>query len=488
MMRHGEKSSYVEASIYVRNDDGEEENIVVSREVNALGRNICKINGRLVTVNELKEFMTNIIDIHGQNDNQTILDPRSHIVFLDDYIGAQIKGIKKEYKEKYEIYQKILLELKQNYGDEIEKQRKIDLLRYQINEIDEASLKNGEEEQIESKLRIINNSEKISQNLNESYYEMDNNILESLNNVLRAIDKISNVDDKYLELSSRIRSSYYEIEEAARDIDAYKDDIDIDEEEKQNLDERLDLIQELKRKYGNTIDEILEYNEKIKKELFDIENLDEYINKLKNDKLNIEKDLNELGIKMSKIRKKFAIELSNSINIELNDMEMKSAKFEVQILDEEKFNSNGLNKIEFLITTNVGEEAKPLIKIASGGEMSRIMLGIKKILSDVDKVPVLIFDEIDTGISGVAAKKVGYKIKEISKKHQVICVTHLATIVARGDYNYFISKSVENEKTRTAIKLLDENEVLKEIARISTGEVTEISLNHAKELRKDKVA
>ena len=191
---------------------------------------------------------------------------------------------------------------------------------------------------------------------------------------------------------------------------------------------------------------------------------------------------------MSIIRKKFALKLSKEINLELNDMEMKNAKFEVQIIDEEKLNSKGLNKVEFLITTNVGEEAKPLIKIASGGEMSRIMLGIKKILSDVDKVPVLIFDEIDTGISGVAARKVGCKIKEISIKHQVICVTHLATIVAKGDYNYFISKNAQNGKTKTSIKLLDEEEVLKEIARISTGEVTEISLNHAKELRNNKVA
>ena len=488
MMRHGEKNSYVEASIYVKNESGEEENVIVSREINILGRNICKINGRLVTVNELKDFMTNIIDIHGQNDNQTILDPKSHIGFLDDYIGVDIKGLKDEYKSQYEKYLKILSELKQNYGDEIEKQRKIDLLRYQINEIDEAELKKDEEEEIESKLKIMNNSEKISHNLNESYYELNNNTMESINNILKSIDKISNVDEKYLELSSRIRSSYYELEEVSRDIEEYKDDIEFDEEEKENLERRYDLIQDLKRKYGNTIEEILSYNEKIKKELFEIENLDEYINKLKQNREEIEKILNELAMKMSIIRKKFALKLSKEINLELNDMEMKNAKFEVQIIDEEKLNSKGLNKVEFLITTNVGEEAKPLIKIASGGEMSRIMLGIKKILSDVDKVPVLIFDEIDTGISGVAARKVGCKIKEISIKHQVICVTHLATIVAKGDYNYFISKNAQNGKTKTSIKLLDEEEVLKEIARISTGEVTEISLNHAKELRNNKVA
>lgn len=488
MIRRGEKNSYVEASIYIKNEQGEEENIIVSREINIAGRNLCKINGRLVTVNELKDFMQNIIDIHGQNDNQTILDPKSHIEFLDDYIGNEITIIKAEYKKQYDMYLKVKSELKQNYGDDKEKQRKIDLLRYQLNEIDEADLKENEEDEVESKLRIINNSEKISSNLNEAYYELSDNILGSLSNVLKSIDKISNIDDKYLDLTSRIRSSYYELEESERDLDSFKDDIEYDEEEKQRLEQRLDLIQDLKRKYGNNILEILKYREKIEKELFDIENLDEYINKLKKDKENIEKCLFELSDKMNTLRRKVSKELSERINLELYDMEMKNAKFEVSILDEEKFNINGLNKVEFLIITNVGEEAKPLIKIASGGEMSRIMLGIKKVLSDVDKVPILIFDEIDTGISGVAAKRVGYKIREISKKHQVICVTHLATIVAKADYNYFISKSVDNDKTKTSIKLLDEDEVIKEIARISTGEVTEISMKHAKELRKDRVA
>ena len=193
---------------------------------------------------------------------------------------------------------------------------------------------------------------------------------------------------------------------------------------------------------------------------------------------------NQLAEKMSSLRNKLSKELSNCINSELKDMEMKNAKFEINIQKEEKLNQNGIDKVEFLISTNIGEEAKPLSKIASGGEMSRIMLGIKKVLSDIDEVPILIFDEIDTGISGVVAKKVGQKIKEISKKHQVICVTHLATIVAKGDQNYFISKNVENEKTKTSVKLLNEEEVIKEIARISTGEITEISLSHARELRK----
>ncbi len=488
MIRTGEKNSYVEASIYLKKEDGEEENIIVSREINIAGKNLCKINGRLVTVNELKDFMKNIIDIHGQHDNQYILDESTHIEFLDNYIGNKLKVYKDDYKKEYDKYQKIKLELKQNYGDDLEKQRKIDLLKYQLNEITEANLKQDEEEKIESKLKIYNNSERIASCLNESYYALSNNILDEMSSVLIAIDKISNIDNKYNDLSSRVRSIYYEIEEAERDLDSYKDDIDYDDEEKQNLEQRLDLIQDLKRKYGNNIDEILEYKEKIEKELFDIENLDEYINNLKKEKNKVEEKLKSLAMILSDLRHSASLELSDSINLELKDMEMKNAKFEVQILEEDKFNKNGINRVEFLISTNIGEEAKALSKIASGGEMSRIMLGIKKVLSDVDKVPILIFDEIDTGISGIVAKKVGCKIKEISKKHQVICVTHLATIVAKGDQNYYISKNVKNGKTITSIKELNEDEVINEIARISTGEITEISLNHAKELRKSRVA
>ncbi len=485
MMRRGETTSYVEASIYVKNDDNEEENIIVSREINISGRNLCKINGRLVTVNELKDFMKNIINIHGQKDNQIILDESSHIEFLDDYIGEEIKQIKQEYREQYNNYLKVKNELKNNYGDDKEKQRKIDLLRYQFNEIEEANLKQNEEEEIEGKLRIINSSEEIASKLNESYYQLNENILSSMNIVLKSVDKISNIDDKYSEIASRIRSLYYELEESERDFDYLKNDIEYDEEEKNNLEIRYDLIQDLKRKYGNNILEILEYKDRIKKELFDIENLDEYIRKIKEEKEKIESKLKDLSEKMDSKRRKLSKELSKKINLELEDMQMKNAKFEVNIVNENNFNSNGINKVEFLITTNIGEEAKPLIKIASGGEMSRIMLGIKKVLSDVDKASVLIFDEIDTGISGIASKKVGNKIKQISKKHQVICITHLATIAAKGDYNYFICKNVESEKTRTSIKLLNEDETIQEIARISTGEITDASLNHAKELREE---
>ncbi len=483
MIRHGEKSSFVEMLVYLKNEE-----FIISREINISGRNISKINGRLVTVNELKSFMKKIIDIHGQQDNQTILEQSSHIKFLDDYIGEKIEEIKKEYLEKYNRYVDIKEELKNNYGDDKEKQRKLDLLNYQVNEIEEANLEDGEEEKLDEKLKKALNSEKIKNNLEEAHYTLNNGILSQLNDVLKLIEKISEYDENYEKCREIIQSTYYDLEETERDIYNYKEDAYFDEEERINIEQRIDLIQDLKRKYGNNIKEIIEYKNDIQKQINNIENLSDHIQKLKIEKTEIEKTLEDLSKNMNKLRIEYSIKMSNQINEELDDLEMKNAKFSVKIETREEYNANGKDNIEFLISTNVGEERKPLIKIASGGEMSRIMLGIKKVLADIDKVPVLIFDEIDTGISGIAAKKVGTKMKEISKNHQVICVTHLAQIAAKGDYNYFIKKEVNENKTNTRIKQLNEEETINEIARIATGDINEISINHARELRKEKIA
>ena len=483
IIRYGEKSSFIEMLVYLN-----EEEYIISREVNISGRNICKINGRLTTVNELKKFMKKVIDIHGQQDNQTILEASSHIKFLDDYIGEKISLLKEKYLEKYNRYTQIKEELKKNYGDDKEKQRKLDLLNYQLNEIKEANLYEGEEEELDEKIKKVLNSEKIQKNLEESHYKLEEGILSELNIIIRNLEKVSSFDKCYEKTLSQIQSAYYDLEESERELYNYKENIYFDEEERINIESRIDLIQNLKRKYGNNITEIINYMKSVESQLTEIENMSDYIEKIKIEKKEIEKALNELSQKIHEIRVEFSKKMSSEINKELEDLEMKNARFTVKIETREEFNINGKDNIEFLIQTNIGETEKPLIKIASGGEMSRIMLGIKKVLADVDKVPILIFDEIDTGISGIAAKKVGTKMKEISKNHQVICVTHLAQIAAKGDYNYFIQKEVKNNKTNTKIKQLDEESLLKEIARIATGEINEISIKHAKELRKENVA
>ena len=487
MMRNGEKHSCVEACIYMpENENAIDGNIIVSREMYDNGRNLCKINGRLVTVNELKEFMKNIIDIHGQNDNQTLLDRTSHIAYLDSFIGKRIYELKTEYRELFEEYNKIKEELSNNYGDEKEKQRKLDLLKYQFEEISKANLKIGEDDDLESKREIILNSEKINENLNIADLEVSEKAIDSINNAIRALEKIESFDENYSRNLNALKSSYYDIQEIARDISGMREETYFDEEERQEVETRLDIIFSLKRKYGNTIEEIIKYGEELEKEIIQIENIDEINNKLKEELNNIKSKMYNISKKMDIIRNEYAKQLEENINKELVDLEMKNANLNVKVTFDEtqEYNKNGLNTVEFLIRTNIGEEAKPLVKIASGGEMSRIMLAIKNVLSNVDIVPVMVFDEIDTGISGVAAKSVGEKLKAISKKHQVLCVTHLASIAAKGDYNYFISKEVHNEKTSTNIKQLNEEETIKEIARISSGEITEISLQHAKELRK----
>ena len=489
MIRRGENFSYVEMSLYLPNRNFEEDTVIVSREMNLKGKNLCKINGRMVTVSELKEFMKNIIDIHGQNENQSILDSSTHIDLLDGFANEEILGIKNNYIKLYEEDLKIKRLLNENYGDDKEKQRKLDLLKYEVEEISSANLKVGEDEEIEEKRKLIISSEKIVNNLQEAELQISENVIENLNIAIRSMEKIESYKEDYSILVGELKNAYYELQEAARDISGHREEIYFDEEEQKEIEERVDLIHSLKRKYGNTIEEILDYKQKKIEEIEQIENLDTYILELKKKQKKLETEMKILAEKMHSIREKYINILETQINKELEDLEMKNAKFSVKFLEKEniEFNKNGIDKLEFMLQTNVGETAKPLVKIASGGEMSRIMLAIKNVLADVDKTPVLIFDEIDTGISGVAANSTGEKMKAISKNHQVICVTHQASIAAKGDYNYYICKEVKDNKTLTKIKLLTENEVIMEIARISSGDITEASINNAKELRERKL-
>lgn len=487
MIRTGEEYSYVEASIYMpENKEAIDGNIIVSREIYSNGRNSCKINGRLVTVTQLKEFMKNIIDIHGQNDNQTILDKSSHIGYLDSFAGCEITNIKKEYRELFEKYNSIKQELKANFGDDKEKQRKLDLLNYQLKEIEQANLKINEDVELEEQRKIMLYSEKIVENLTIADETLSEQVIDGINTSIKALEKIENIDEKYSQKLTELKNAYYEIQEISRDISSNKEEIYFDDEERNEVEERLDEIFSLKRKYGNNIEEILKYKEDVEKQIYEIENLDEINNKLKKQLKEIEEKMTKFSVQMSEIRNKNAQELSKKINNELQDLEMKYAKFNCKISFNEKneFNKDGLNDVEFVISTNIGEGTKSLIKIASGGEMSRIMLAIKSVLANVDKVPVLIFDEIDTGISGHAAKAVASKMKKISQNHQILCITHLASIAAKGDYNYYISKVVENGKTHTKVEKLDEENTIKEIARIASGDINEISIEHAKQLRK----
>ena len=492
MIKKGMEYSSVEACIYLK--DGEKRYssnyIIVSRQVFSNGKNLCKIDGNLVSVLELKNFMKNMIDIHGQYDNQELMDIKSHINFLDRFCKENIRTELKEYKEMYIKYKKIEEELNKNYGDDIERQRKLDLLNYQLNEIVDANLKVDEEVELENKKQIMKNYEKINDALNVSTFKLENNILVELENIIRPLEKIENVDINYSSKITEIKNIYYVLQDYLNDFNSYKDNLSFDEEDFKYTQDRLDLIFNLKRKYGNSISAILDYKEDLEKQINEIENLEEHNNNLKIKQAKLREDMLVLTRKIDVIRRKYAIILQDSINSELKDLEMQNASFRVNVIYKEdlSFNENGLNKVEFEISTNIGEDFKPLIKIASGGEISRIMLAIKSVLSDVDTIPTIIFDEIDTGISGSAVKAVAKKIKRISKSHQILAITHQALLSASADYNYKVEKSVKDEKTVTSIKLLDEDQTVEEIAKISTGQITDTALKHAFELRKVSMA
>ncbi len=484
MIRKGENHSFVEVSIYLPdNPKAIDNNIIISREIYDNGRNTCKINGRLVTVNELKDFMKNIINIHGQNDNQNLLNKENHIKYLDKFLGKEFLNRKLEYTKLYDEYISINKELKENYGDEKEKQRKLDLLYYQLNEIKNANLKINEDEELEEQKNLIVNAEKISKSLSEADLQINENALNALSIAIKRLERIEDINVKYQKTLSSLKSNYYDLQEIAIDLSHYNSDSYFEESERENIENRIDEINDLKRKYGNTIGEILNYKQEVEEEINKIENVEEKNRKLKSKLENVIIELEKLGKELHKDREEKALILAENINKELADLEMPNARFKISI-NNINFNKDGIDEVEFMITTNKGEDFKSLIKTASGGEMSRIMLAIKTVLSDIDEVPILIFDEIDTGISGKAGNSVGEKLKTISKKHQVIIVTHLASIAAKGNSNYYIYKEVEENNTKTRIKNLNEQEVLEEIARIASGIVSEISLQHARELRK----
>ena len=490
MIRKGETNAFIEICLYEpENENSIDGNIIVTRETNLNGKNMCKINGRMVTVNELKDFMKNIIEIHGQNDTLSLQDNKEHIKYLDGFIDNDIYNLKKEYINFYNRFKEIKKELKENLGDDKERQREIDLLKYQLNEIDLAKLKDGEEEILEEKQKIISNSEKISIVLNEIEEAIGENVIDLISNSIREIEKIENIDTKYGNIANDLKNTYYELQEITRDASNCKEEINYNEEELKNIDDRLGLIFSLKRKYGNSIKEILIYKNKIEEKIEKIENLEDYICNLKQEESKIKEKLNELGIKIHNIRELKAKDLADQINQNLQNLEMKNAKINIHIdYNKEEFFENGKDKVEFFICTNLGEDEKELNKISSGGEMSRVMLAIKAVIAKTDNIQNLIFDEIDTGISGKAANSVAEMLNKISKNHQILCVSHLPAIAASADYNYFISKNVVNDRTTSSIKKLEEREVLYEIARISSGNVNDVTLKYAEELRQKKLA
>lgn len=459
--------------------------LIIQREINLNGKGTCRINSRPATVASLKQIGKYLINIHGQHESYGLLSPDTHLEYVDNLGGLNIDL--ENYRSEFNELRKLKLNLDEGSIDESEKARKLDLLKYQINEIEEINPIRGEEEELKEQREIFMNSEKISSSISKSKELIKGDetnigalqLLESAtNSILEVSPYISTANDLY----SRMKNLVYELEDCASEIINMSDDVEYDSDEMEKIELRLDDIYKLTRKYGSNIDEVLEYLKKAKDELENIEFFEEKIEKLKVLFKECKLRTIKLADILSKRRKQVADIFAKNVKEELEFLAMPGVKFCISI-KKGNLNINGFDEIEFLISTNPGEDPKPISKIASGGELSRIMLAIKSVSADNDRIDSLIFDEIDTGISGAVAQKVGIKLKEVSKKRQVICVTHSAQIASLSDIHFLISKSVKNNRTYTSIKKLDLDGRKKEIARIIGGEkITDTTLANASEM------
>ena len=477
------------AELGVDIDDGI---ILISRRISADGKSKCNLNGRLMPLNIVKEVGEKLINIHGQNDNQSILSPKSHIFFVDEY--AENDSIKCEYKEQYKKVKNIQTEIDELKTDESEKERLVELLSFQVGEIDEAKLKAGEEEELSERRDFLANAEKIAESAGGAYYNIhggDENggAYDELMSAVKKLENIRDYDGKISEYCDTLSSVLADVEDVMYELRSYMDGINYSEKELDSVETRLSLISSLKRKYGSTIEEILEFAENGRNRLNAIESSDERLEELSKELLKEKGVLTDLADKLTRSRVDASLKLQEAIMIELSELDMQKIRFSVSIAPlydaggEIRFTSNGCDDVEFLISANPGEELKPLSKIASGGEMSRIMLAIKSVLSDSDRVETMIFDEIDTGVSGRAAQKIAEKIGKLSKKRQILCITHLAQIAAMADYQYLIEKSSDDESTRTTVRCVEADERISELARIIGGVmVTDTTIDAAREM------
>jgi len=503
MIRTGEDKAKVEAVFHAPEkleevlngmgiDSEEDGTLIISRQFSATGRNICRVNGNLVTVAQLKEIGEYLIDIHGQNDNQSLLRNQAQVDYLDKFSGSDLLREKEEYRELLARFREIdrkIIELK---AREKERARLEDLYRYQVNEIEAANLKKGEDVELSQQSRLLSNAEEIIEAFNNAYNCLigeDDILPGALDQVQRAqaaLDGISDLDPDFGAISGSLLEIADKLEEIARQVRNKRDQINYDPALQQEVEERLALIESLKRKYGNTVEDIIQYMEEARQKLEEVTDMESRLAELENRKKELDKLLYNKALNIHKMRIKAAGDLKNKITAQLKDLEMPKAEFSVDIRfdDTRNYTENGLDTIEFLISPNPGEGLKPLNRIASGGEMSRIMLAIKTILADVDEIGVLIFDEIDTGVSGKAALKVGEKLLEISSKHQVICITHHAQIASLAKAHYRISKETKDDRTVAQLEKLDGISREKEIARLLSGDDSANTSKLAKEMIK----
>ncbi len=475
--------------------------LLIRREVNKKGRNKCWVNQRLINLSTLQEIGTFLVDLHGQHNHQSLLDPTKHIDLMDNLGGDKIIKHRKELFDNYRRWREKSKKLFQLLKDKEENLKKIDFLKFQLEEIDKTSLVKDEDKALEEEEMVLKNAEKIIETMEKANFILyeggleQSSVRDSLNEVSVDLGEIASLDRRIEKIRENLKEVGYQFEDIVNEIVKYKDEIDLDSQKLKEVEGRLNLINSLKSKYGSTIEEILEYRQKIYQELEAIDYSEDKLEKLKEEVNSLEDIISTISHKLNINRRKIAEDLQKMVVRELEDLNMKRCQFKVFINSYEddngieidgkkyKIGPKGIDDIEFMISPNVGERLRPLARIVSGGEVSRIMLALKSILSEVDQVPTLIFDEIDSGVGARLGEVIAQKLKALSKKRQVICVTHLPQIACRAGRHFYIEKYILNNQTGIRLKEMEGEERVKEIARMLDGsQMSEITIRHAQKM------
>ena len=497
MLRSEDEDAYVELTFFIENEDqidllkaldvcAEEGVVTLSRKFMGK-RSVSKINGESVGLSTLKEVAGILLDIHGQHEHQSLLYKKNHLLILDEYGKDELTEHKELVAKAYQTYKTYRNELASADIDEKERNKEMSFLAFEIEEIQNANLKEREDEELEEQYRRMVNGKKISGNLDEAYGYTANahgNASDFLSRAIHCLQDAARYDDKANELYEQLAEVDSLLNDFNRELSQYSSSFEFSEEEFYEVEKRLNEINRLKSKYGNTIEEILAYCEKQEERLMKLQDYDTYLEVLRKKFDQAEGLVKQYSQDLSKDRKAVAKELVASIKNELLDLNFLDVKFEMVFTDLGDYTANGIDEVEFMISMNPGEPVKALGDVASGGELSRIMLAIKTVMAERDQIETLIFDEIDVGISGRTAQKVSEKMAVIGRNHQVLCITHLAQIAAMADAHYAIEKKVEAGKTKTGIRLLNSDEEIAELARILGGaEITETVMQSAAEMK-----
>lgn len=464
----------------------EEGIITLSRRLMA-GRSISRINGETVTMAVLKNVASILIDIHGQHEHQSLLYKKNHLGIVDAYAHDEIREEKRLVQEAYRKYRALEKRLAEETSDEGERAKELSFLQFEVDEIENANLQSGEDEELEEKYRFMLNSKKIVEAVGETYTytsEGNSNASEEISRALRAFSDVTDYDEKAKELYGQLAEIDGLLNDFNRELSEYSSSLEYSEEDFYYTENRLNEINHLKTKYGNSIEEILNYQKEKEERIMVLKDYDAYLDKLRAEYKEAESELENASEKLSKIRRHQAKILEAAVEERLRDLNFEEVQFEIHFQKTDNFTADGTDDVEFMITLNPGQPLRPLVNVASGGELSRVMLAIKTVMADRDAIETLIFDEIDVGISGRTAQKVSEQMAIIGKKHQVICITHLAQIAAMADAHYMIKKETEDGITRTGIHLLNEEESVRELARILGGaKITDAVIQNAAEMK-----